>query len=241
MRYAVVKNNIVISIHAPHEGERRSTLVHIPLCNTISIHAPHEGERQHLSLLAAPKGGFQSTLPTRGSDLALSVVLRVSVISIHAPHEGERLYLRIAFLSPSVISIHAPHEGERRVVRAHIFAAYYNFNPRSPRGGATRFVRRVVLALAISIHAPHEGERRTLQGLPLAREHFNPRSPRGGATCQNGAPGRSAGRGISIHAPHEGERRRFRPYLAGRIQISIHAPHEGERLSGSMPFCWHTL
>ena len=35
----------------------------------ISIHAPHEGER-HLSLLAAPKGGkFQSTLPTRGSDL----------------------------------------------------------------------------------------------------------------------------------------------------------------------------
>ena len=38
---------------------------------SVSIHAPHEGERQHLSLLAAPKGGFQSTLPTRGSDLIL--------------------------------------------------------------------------------------------------------------------------------------------------------------------------
>ena len=39
----------IISIHAPHEGERR-----IQICSEcgeehISIHAPHEGERRHKS------------------------------------------------------------------------------------------------------------------------------------------------------------------------------------------------
>ena len=60
----------MISIHAPHEGERLYAFAPftIPLV-AISIHAPHEGER-----LADPAIFEES----RG-------------ISIHAPHEGERL------------------------------------------------------------------------------------------------------------------------------------------------------
>ena len=34
----------------------------------ISIHAPHEGERQPIVALFTPLYTFQSTLPTRGSD-----------------------------------------------------------------------------------------------------------------------------------------------------------------------------
>ena len=38
------------------------------------------------------------------------------------------------------ISIHAPHEGERPIVLATMVSASANFNPRSPRGGATSSV-----------------------------------------------------------------------------------------------------
>ena len=104
----------------------------------ISIHAPHEGERRQAADMSrgdayfnprSPRGGatmldpdwpgwddvFQSTLPTRGSD-----------------HSG-----RPCRPDPRVISIHAPHEGERlRPPNRHAYAFAY-FNPRSPRGGAT--------------------------------------------------------------------------------------------------------
>ena len=60
-----------------------------------------------------------------------------------------------------------------------------NFNPRSPRGGATYTCRAYLNYFAISIHAPHEGERRVW------------------------LVGNSARDGISIHAPHEGERRLY--------------------------------
>ena len=102
-----------------------------------------------------------------------------------------------------------------------------NFNPRSPRGGATSTpdVLRAILVfqstlptrgsdylstddpvlMPISIHAPHEGER-----------HLCPE-------CIQGA------NPISIHAPHEGERRIESAQSWHEMIISIHAPHEGER------------
>ena len=102
-------------------------------------------------------------------------------ISIHAPHEGERLHLQKSHQPP------------------------YNFNPRSPRGGAT--------------HGTH------IHNVP--RLYFNPRSPRGGATAPDiNEPDNG---GISIHAPHEGERRYLPPVRVAFLRISIHAPHEGER------------
>ena len=81
---------------------------------------------------------FQSTLPTRGSDVLGRVTEMRTGISIHAPHEGERQQ-RIIYARYEVhISIHAPHEGERQVADA-----------------------AVMLVVVISIHAPHEGERHT--------------------------------------------------------------------------------
>ena len=79
-----------VSIHAPHEGERRglATLLRILKCfnprsprggatvndirngkiYNVSIHAPHEGERLQFDVTAPLYWWFQSTLPTRGSD-----------------------------------------------------------------------------------------------------------------------------------------------------------------------------
>ena len=59
---------IEISIHAPHEGERRISIDYVVFSFGISIHAPHEGERRHVDFKAGA----------------------IRVISIHAPHEGER-------------------------------------------------------------------------------------------------------------------------------------------------------
>ena len=57
----------------------------------VSIHAPHEGERRKSIVKYVSGRTFQSTLPTRGSDL-LPVFKRDRdiIVSIHAPHEGER-------------------------------------------------------------------------------------------------------------------------------------------------------
>ena len=64
--------------------------------------------------------GFQSTLPTRGSDAERHEYGRDAVrISIHAPHEGERQTPREVKPEEPEISIHAPHEGERpRIAKA---------------------------------------------------------------------------------------------------------------------------
>ena len=79
----------------------------------ISIHAPHEGERRSCSSAVGGIVGFQSTLPTRGSDIY-------------------------------------NHNSSRKL---------RNFNPRSPRGGATMDLEKATFSNIISIHAPHEGER----------------------------------------------------------------------------------
>ena len=147
---------------------------------------------------------FQSTLPTRGSDFYGKPFVLLPWVSIHAPHEGER---------PLEIYSH--------------LSAQKGFNPRSPRGGATRFCHYREVSYGVSIHAPHEGERR-------------------GRTMTQYADA-----DVSIHAPHEGERRQkfLWPNVAYKFQstlptrgsdafvpcadcyggVSIHAPHEGER------------
>ena len=40
---------------------------------------------------------FQSTLPTRGSDTMVKRLAATDMISIHAPHEGERPVYRIFY------------------------------------------------------------------------------------------------------------------------------------------------
>ena len=181
-RHAILRRTV--SIHAPHEGERRSDKPRREYVRRVSIHAPHEGERpcgRYTSIL--PRWRFQSTLPTRGSDLvAPTRQIRVRYVSIHAPHEGERRYLGHANAKITLVSIHAPHEGER-LMSKYICAA----------------------VAAVSIHAPHEGERPQPCGIPVRRcGCFNPRSPRGGATVYLRRAAEFLH--VSIHAPHEGER-----------------------------------
>ena len=149
----------------------------------ISIHAPHEGERHAAWHYTYPKNnGFQSTLPTRGSDGWHTDLLRMRRnFNPRSPRGGATIF--IASL-------------------CHIFA---NFNPRSPRGGAT-----------------------PINGIDCPKTvYFNPRSPRGGATplsfsfvifwyiFQSTLPTRGS------DVPHFA--------LAEAVPISIHAPHEGER------------
>ena len=57
-----------VSIHAPHEGERPAISIDSAAASGVSIHAPHEGERLAGVGLTSTSDGFQSTLPTRGSD-----------------------------------------------------------------------------------------------------------------------------------------------------------------------------
>ena len=110
---------------------------HPPPCR-ISIHAPHEGERRvrpyaHIKRTAyfnprSPRGGatyghqfqnyayaFQSTLPTRGSDnFAVGHSNRSPHFNPRSPRGGATFCPLCIIRSFDRISIHAPHEGERR-------------------------------------------------------------------------------------------------------------------------------
>ena len=196
-----------ISIHAPHEGERR------PGHRTASLWSGYFNPR-------SPRGGattspvdaycsidiFQSTLPTRGSDshrislhrpwtyfnprsprggatvIGGGLPVGRIIISIHAPHEGERQYrhsqnAHIMLFQSTLPTRGSDYQSARRRVRQR-----QNFNPRSPRGGATIDMKRRPRSASISIHAPHEGERPSSLDTRNYHRYFNPRSPRGGAT-----------------------------------------------------------
>ena len=81
---------------------------------------------------------FQSTLPTRGSDMPKTK----------------------ATLMALAISIHAPRKGERQSIWVKIGTRINYFNPRSPQGGATPdSYDSKTDTIVISIHAPRKGER----------------------------------------------------------------------------------
>ena len=151
----------MISIHAPHEGERLYIMSHVVTKSKFQSTLPTRGSDRLTSPMMRGEKVFQSTLPTRGSDRALPVfhihnglhfnprsprggatALYFSFcaercISIHAPHEGERPRRLWTLTTSRRISIHAPHEGERHYQRQKSLPRGINFNPRSPRGGAT--------------------------------------------------------------------------------------------------------
>ena len=82
-----------------------------------------------------------------------------------------------------------------------VFRRY--FNPRSPRGGATKWGTWEYTSATISIHAPHEGER------PSA--HHSQKDDKG----------------ISIHAPHEGERQNRHSVCSGNGGFQSTLPTRG--------------
>ena len=168
---------------------------------------PTRGSDHSHAPLRSPSAIFQSTLPTRGSDASAHHGQKHDKsISIHAPHEGERPRPSLAPRPAPAISIHAPHEGERPAGTAGAADSRRNFNPRSPRGGATRLdiINELLAAIFQSTLPTRGSDRRYFFILnQLIR--------------------------ISIHAPHEGERLYSHFWANYTDYISIHAPHEGER------------
>ena len=175
-----------------------------------------------------PSSLFQSTLPTRGSDPRADYTRRASLpFQSTLPTRGSDMTATFK-RARQAISIHAPHEGERRGGLCRSGRGGCNFNPRSPRGGATVKLPMVTVSpLMISIHAPHEGERPYLNNFFTEDKHFNPRSPRGGATARRMPTGLRHG-DFNPRSPRGGATIRCLLRLEF-FNISIHAPHEGER------------
>ena len=61
----------LISIHAPHEGERLSDLLSMTRKERISIHAPHEGERRFRRASWAMSAYFNPRSPRGGATAAV--------------------------------------------------------------------------------------------------------------------------------------------------------------------------
>ena len=164
---------------------------------------------------------FQSTLPTRGSDFVLPCICCICWISIHAPHEGERQCRATSQRSRSLFQSTLPTRGsDTSQDRTAPTPAY--FNPRSPRGGATRFsccpsFRQNLFQSTL----PTRGSDTVRPPQGSGRRYFNPRSPRGGATIPE--LDALAADNISIHAPHEGERRgrRITTFAATGFQSTL--------------------
>ena len=151
----------------------------------MSIHDPHEGGRQYVDGAIAPLQIFQSTLPTRGSDIIFDYYLILNIrFQSTLPTRGSDVQQAKNNPMSQDFNPRSPRGGATLNFALYDSLRKNNFNPRSPRGGATR--------RAFCIRRP-------------GTIYFNPRSPRGGATeyFGDGAPVV----GISIHAPHEGERR----------------------------------
>ena len=133
---------------------------------------------------------------------------RIINISIHAPHEGERPKRPRGAWNCVRFQSTLPTRGSDKSCRAYGGQAS-DFNPRSPRGGAT-IVSQYMLKIDqyFNPRSPRGGATACFISFARSSAHFNPRSPRGGATCNLVfllCPPH-----ISIHAPHEGERQKQR-------------------------------
>ena len=65
----------------------------MPPQRRISIHAPHEGERRKDSVSWKVDSYFNPRSPRGGATCTAAYTIAANLISIHAPHEGERLML----------------------------------------------------------------------------------------------------------------------------------------------------
>ena len=108
----------------------------------------------------------------------------------------------------------------------------YDFNPRSPRGGATPQPSKTSgLCLHFNPRSPRGGATVYTRVDGWLCPNFNPRSPRGGATLQCKVYCRRP-MAFQSTLPTRGSDH-VEQQAVGKTGISIHAPHEGERLSPS--------
>ena len=216
-----------VSIHAPHEGERRLSSLRVASylsCfnprsprggatlisgasssqTMVSIHAPHEGERLYFFVVVLPMRMFQSTLPTRGSDKGgRPKKATESEVSIHAPHEGERHVWIWLLAQPFQFQSTLPTRGsdDYGVVIRPIDATFQSTLP--TRGSDCKAVCRAALRLRVSIRAPHEGERRGRYTSILPRWRFQSTLPTRGSDCPYCA-GHKGGKGFNPRSPRGG-------------------------------------
>ena len=154
---------------------------------------------------------FQSTLPTRGSDLRNCLAIPLSFgFNPRSPRGGATMLMSLFW-----------------------YMVLYSFNPRSPRGGAT--------ILGMNLSSTHIGFQSTLPTrgsdvslvIPiLVLLPFQSTLPTRGSDFCLHSP-HSIQSAVSIHAPHEGERHYFAVDDYYVQFVSIHAPHEGERPSAA--------
>ena len=195
---------------------------------------------------------FNPRSPRGGATALAQKPCRQGSVSIHAPREGERPAGNCWRWHYLTVSIHAPREGERPPRRVYPRRGAWCFNPRSPRGGATRHgIRTWRDSCKFQSTLPARGSD-TVYPTCKGKENicFNPRSPRGGATPfsasildsgisfnprspRGGATCRRWKRRIKSHMfqstlPARGSDPRAIPSNA-RAAVSIHAPREGER------------
>ena len=149
-----------VSIHAPHEGERRYAGQYRPVGQGFNPRSPRGGATPFLCTVRIAAARFQSTLPTRGSDKTRRDDSgRGAKFQSTLPTRGS--------------------DWPRRLAES----LMYLFQSTLPTRGSDYSAEQLQGAFEVSIHAPHEGERHTCY--PRLRRDdacFNPRSPRGGAT-----------------------------------------------------------
>ena len=158
---------------------------HLSAQKEISIHAPHEGERRYPPKFARGRPHyFNPRSPRGGATNREAVTTANTSISIHAPHEGERHLLvdggKIAKKFQSTLPTRGSDAKE-----AGFADELIDFNPRSPRGGATYRGTHFWTEAEISIHAPHEGERPIFTHTSVSLSIFQSTLPTRGSD-QNG-------------------------------------------------------
>ena len=172
-----------VSIHAPREGERHVTPRKPTTRSGFQSTLPARGSDSASHHRLTVRGRFQSTLPARGSDQRNRAFYTIQgLFQSTLPARGSDSQIDFGFVSKAVFQSTLPARGSDKSPDPPP-PQLRRFNPRSPRGGATRFLLVFKPRGDVSIHAPREGERPRFS-LPSSRKRggFNPRSPRGGAT-----------------------------------------------------------
>ena len=125
--------------------------------------------------------GFNPRPPRGGATLVESGPPGQEEVSIHAPRAGGRPVRPITFSFLFMFQSTPPARGgDLRAGLKQVFGKC--FNPRPPRGGATRTAGHTPRPGPVSIHAPRAGGRHSPTAMPIQVRCFNPRPPRGGAT-----------------------------------------------------------
>ena len=230
---------------SPHGERHTADKDYLPAEYRISIHAPRTGSDAHTRFPVvrpthfnprSPHGGataicwtslwgwiFQSTLPARGATiLRLRQHLRHR-ISIHAPRTGSDVFVLSQLRRLRIFQSTLPARGAtfsfRRVAQLDL-----DFNPRSPRRGATATDLRTKFVAQFQSTLPARGA--TRPRVPESpHRNFNPRSPHGERRRQR--PKKKIKKSyFNPRSPH-GERRGILSSPTDERRISIHAPRTG--------------